>query len=296
VMDRLRAAIDWDQYTAVIWAAPLPTGEAASRLEAYARSGGAVIFFPGAAPDINSFLGAAWGPRADAPAGGALRVTHWDQHDGPLADAEAGTPLAVPALQILRAEPVLSGGDVRAALADDQPLLTERITGHGRVYFCGTLPRADWSTLGDGDVLVPMLQRIIAQGAARFSSASTLDAGDAALLQDAAGWIDIDGTPPRDVRSQAGIYRKGGRLAAINRPATEDDPTTIAPADARALFTPLSATLWEDHGANTAALQGEIWRSVLFAMLIFLMGENLLSLPPKPAAVLRPAVPVGVMS
>jgi hypothetical protein len=296
VMDHIPATLEWAKYAAVVWSDPLPTGEVASRLEAYARTGGAVIFFPAVAPDSNSFLGAAWGQRMDATAGSVLRVTHWDQHDGPLADAEAGTPLALPALQILRAEPLVSGGDVRAAIADDEPLLTERITGRGRIYFCGTLPRQDWSNLGDGDVLVPMLQRIVAQGAARFSAASALDAGDAALLQDPAGWISVDGASSRDIRFQAGIYRKGERLAAVNRPAIEDDPGTIAPSSARALFDPLSAALWEDRGTNTAALQGEIWRSVLFAMLIFLLGESFLSLPPKPAAALRPPVPAGVAS
>jgi hypothetical protein len=295
-MDQATDATDWEKYAAVIWANPLPTGVIAGQLEAFARTGGAVIFLPAGTPDANSFLGAGWSQRIDAGAGAALHVTHWDQHDGPLADAEAGTPLALPALQILRAQPVVSGGDVRAAIGDDEALLTERIIGRGRVYFCGTLPRADWSSLGDGDVLVPMLQRIIAQGATRFSASSFLEAGDTALLQDAAGWVNLDGTAPRDIRSQAGIYRKGERLVAVNRPASEDEPATVAPGYVRQLFNPLSAALWEDRGANSAALQGEVWRAVLFAMLIFLIGESLLSLPQKTASQPRPAIPVVAIS
>jgi hypothetical protein len=291
-MDHPGSDMDWDKYAAVIWADSLPAGAVASKLEAFAKAGGSVIFFPTSAADSGAFLGAGWGPRIDAAAGNALRVAHWDQHDGPLADSESGTPLALPELQILKAEPVVNGGDVRAAIGESTALLTERIAGRGRIYFCGTLPRADWSTLGDGDVLVPMLQRIITQGATRFAAASYLEAGDAALLQNPAGWISVDGTAPRDVRSQAGIYQNGSRLAAVNRPASQDDPATIAPGDARALFVPLSATLWEDHGATGAALQGEVWRGVLFAMLLFLIGESILSLPPaKPteSRIMQPA-------
>jgi len=289
-LDQATDATVWDKYAAVIWAIPLPTGSVAAQLEAFAKAGGAVIFLP--APGTDSFLGAGWGQRIDARAGTPLRVTHWDQHDGPLADSEAGTSLALPALQILRADPVISGGDVRASFGNDEPLFTERIAGRGRVYFCGTLPRVDWSTLGDGDVLVPMLQRIVTQGATRFAASSFLETGDASLLQDSAGWISLDGTSPRDIRSQAGIYGKGERLAAVNRPAAEDSPETITPDDARQLFNPLSATLWEDRGGNSS-LQGEVWRAVLFAMLFFLIGESLLSLPPQTTAQPRPAIPVG---
>jgi hypothetical protein len=294
-MDHATENMDWDKYAAVIWESPLPAAPAASRLEALAKAGGSVIFFPTGTPDPSSFLGGGWGQRVDATAGNPLPVQHWDQHDGPLADSESGTPLALPQLQILRAQPPLSAGEIRAAIGDNEALLTERIVGRGRVYFCATLPRGDWSSLGDGDVLVPMLQRIIAQGAARFSAASYMDAGDPVLLQDPAGWISLDGTAQRDVRTQAGVYRNGARLAAVNRPALEDDPETLVPGEARELFNPLNATLWEDRGAATAALQGEIWRSVLFAMLIFLVGESALSLPPR-APTLQPRIsprPVG---
>jgi len=273
--------IDWDKYALVLWSAPLPTGTLASHLEHFAQAGGVLIFFPSSAPDGNSFATASWGDAKIAPAGQPFRITHWDEQDGPLADSESSTPLAVPALQVVRAKAISSGGELRAVFGDNQPFLTERLLGKGRVYFCATLPQADWSTLDDGRVLVPMLQRILQQGAKRFAAGSFLDAGDTSLIDNPAGWTSLDSPTPQDIRSQAGVYRNGSRMVAVNRPADEDDPDRIAPDTSRRLFAPLNTFFFAERGAaGSRSLQGEIWRTLLFAMLIFLVGESFLSLPP----------------
>ena len=217
-----------------------------------------------------------------------MRVIHWDAQEGPLADSVSGEPLALPALEISRARGINSTGEVRAVLGSNQPFLTAQVLGKGRVYFCATRPQQDWSTLADGRVLVPMLQRMLQEGGKRFDAGSFLDAGDASLIDNPAGWTALDTPGPRDIRSQAGVYRNGSRLVAVNRPADEDDPDRLPPAQARTLFAPLPAFLFEERGANAESLQGEIWRALLFAMLIFLVGESYLSLPPA-----RPAVSPG---
>ena len=171
-----------------------------------------------------------------------MGVTHWDRAEGPLADSESGTPLALPELRISRWKPILSGGEIRAVFGDHEPFLTERLLGKGRVYFCATLPEAGWSTLGDGAVLVPMLQRILQVGAGRFTSGSFLDAGDASLVDHPGGWTSLGPGQPRDIRTEAGVYQDGSRLVAVNRPADEDDPGRIAPERARALFAPLETS------------------------------------------------------
>jgi hypothetical protein len=251
----------------------------AKKLGDFAEGGGALIFFPTGAADGNAFATASWG-EAKAAAGQPFRVTHWDAMDGPLADSESGTPLALPSLQVLRAKGIASGGEIRAVFGNNQPFLTERVLGKGRVYFCATLPRSEWSTLDDGRVLVPMVQRILQEGAKRFAAGSYLDAGDAALIENAGGWTTIDPPTPQDIRSQAGVYSNGKRMVAVNRPADEDDPDRIKAGEARELFAPLSTYLFEEQGGGNQALQGEIWRALLFAMLIFLVGESYLSLPP----------------
>jgi hypothetical protein len=268
---------DFDKYALVVWEAPLPTGETAKALAQYADAGGALIFLPSGAPDGNSFLSASW----SAPSSQPHRIARWDEQDGPLADSQSGAPLPLGALAVSRSAGISNGGEIRAAFEDNAPFLTERVAGKGRVYFCATLPRPDWSTLDDGRVLVPMLQRILQQGAARFAAGSFIEAGDASLLDDPGGWTCLTSPTPRDIRSQAGVYRDGSRLVAVNRPADEDDPDRLSQSEARDLFTPLSTFFFAERGAAPESLQGEIWRAFLFAMLIFLAGESFLSLPPS---------------
>jgi len=283
-MEQPPATIDWDKYALVIWDAPLPTGATAKGLEQFAQSGGALIFFPSTAADSYAFAATSFAAPVIADPAHPLRIIHWDAQDGPLADSKSGAPLSLPALAILRARPIASGGEIRALFGDNLPFLTERLLGAGHIYFCATLPRADWSTLDDGRVLVPMVQRILQQGAKRFAAGSFLDAGDASLIENPAGWTSLDALG-KDVRSQAGVYRNGSRLIAVNRPASEDDPDRVNPAAARALFSPLTTFLFEATGSGSESLQGEIWRALLFAMLIFLIGESFLSLPPAHAAI-----------
>jgi len=283
VMDEGTGSTAWDKYALVVWTAALPTGEVAAKLMKYAESGGAIIFFPPGAADGNSFATASWGGEQRST-GAPMRVTHWDEQDGPLADTVSGAPLAVSGLSIVRAARIVSGGEVRAVIGDNQPLLTERVEGKGAVYFCGTLPEGDWSTLDDGRVLVPMLQRMLDQGAKRLEAGTFLDAGDASLIDDATGWTRVDAATPSDIRSQAGVYRNGERLVAVNRPADEDDPGRITPEVARQLFAPLSTELFQEGGGESRALQGEIWRALFFAMLLFLIGESYLTLPRREGA------------
>ena len=272
---------DWNKYALIIWSAPLPLSDTAKRLGQFIVDGGTVVFFPSAGADHGFFANASWGD--DKIAMRPLPVTHWDAQEGVLADSQSGTPLGLSALQILRSRPIYSGGEIRALFGDNQPFLTEKILGKGHAYFCATLPRPNWSTLGDGRVLVPMLQRLLQQAAGRFIASSFLNAGDVSLFDNPGTWTSVDSATRRDIRYQAGVYRNGLRLVAVNRPADEDDPDRISQEMARRLFAPLNAFIFEERGGGEA-LQGEIWRALLFAMLIFLAGESFLSLPARSAA------------
>ncbi len=195
LIDHPVTSVDWDQYALVIWTAPLPKADAAAPLRHFVESGGSLIFFPSASSvpsSANTFFPTSFGSPRTAPAAQPLRVTHWDTQNGPLANSKSGAPLALPSLRILRAAPITSGGDIRASFGDNEGFLTERVSGKGHVYFCATLPRPDWSTLDDGRVLVPMIERILDEGAKRFTAGSFLDAGDASLIDNATGWINLD--------------------------------------------------------------------------------------------------------
>src|SRR5207302_7099252 len=87
--------------------------------------------------------------------------------------------------------------------------------------------------------------------------------------------------PKKDVRFEAGVYRNGGRLIAVNRPPSESDLETLDKSSVKHLFSPVPVQFFEERGGEAGALQGEIWRTLLIAMLVALRSEALLSLPAR---------------
>jgi len=136
--------------------------------------------------------------------------------------------------------------------------------------------------LGDGPVLVPMMQRMLLSGARRLQQALTVACGELNLVDQARKWETVDTPTAKDIRTQAGVYRSGERLLAVNRPASEDDPEVLEGSAATRLFGSLGAQLLEEKRSPSENLQGEVWRIFLVAMLIFLVVEGLLILPVKP--------------
>jgi hypothetical protein len=251
-------------------------------LQDYAGSGGVVVFFPPGTADTNSFAGAGWGAVEDAASEQPFTVFHWNEQDGPLAKSDEGLSLPVAGLAMLRRQAIVGGGEPLASFADSKPFLTGRALGRGGVFFCATLPNPQWSSLGDGRVLVPMLQRLEEQGGKRLSGAVSLDAGDPSLVENPAGWTSVD-APNKDVRFDAGIYRNEGKMIAVNRPASEDTLERLDKPAAKQLFGPVPMQFFEEHGGAAGALQGETWRTLLVIMLAALVAEAILSLPQQSA-------------
>lgn len=269
---------DWLKYALVVWQAPLPAGKTAEQLRAFAQRGGVIIFYPPGASDSNSFAGAGWGNVETAGNDQPFHIVHWDQQEGPLAKTSEGLNLPLSALACQRRQDIVSGGESRAAFADSKPFLTERTAGSGRVFFCATSPDPEWSTLGDGRVLVPMLQRLLDLGGKRFSAASSFFAGDPTLAGNPGAWTSVV-APGKDVRFDAGIYRNGPHLISVNRPAEEDTLEVLEKNAARQLCGSLPVRLFEERGGGTKSLEGEIWRPLVIAMLLLLLAEGFLSLP-----------------
>jgi len=103
-------------------------------------------------------------------------------------------------------------------------------------------------------------------------------------------WTSVDSTQNKDIRFEAGVYRNGDRLLAVNRPAAEDEPDVIDSDEARKLFEGLPVQTLEERRTNVEQIQGEIWRLFVFAMLLFLIAEGFLVLPAR-QPVAAPASP-----
>ncbi len=270
----------------LLWHAPLPDATGAQRLRSFIEEGGAVVFLPPGRADTGKFLGLGWADAPPAPADKPLKIAKWEEQEGPLARTDEGLSLPLVDLEITRRAGITGEPTALATFADGTPLLTRRALGRGQFFFLATLPHDDWSTLGDGPVLVPMLQRLLQLGARRLNQETMAACGELSALDRAKQWTATDGATGKNIALHAGVYRAGERLLAVNRPAAEDDRALLSPDAARNLLGPLPLQLLQERTARSDALQGEIWRLFLLGMLAFLFAEAVLILPPKrPAAV-----------
>ena len=281
-----------DDCSLLIWQAPLPEGADADRLQSFAAGGGVVIFFPPGLADPRQFAGLGWGDPQSAESQEGFRIPRWDEEEGPLAKSDEHTSLPLASTTFLRRQPISGQKNVLAAFEDGAAFLARQNAGRGEVYFCASLPQADWSSLGDGPVLVPVLQRLLVAGGRRLQQLSSVACGELDAADLARQWVSVDSTRQKDIRTEAGVYRCGDRLLAVNRPGAEDVPDIIEAGQARRLFGDLPVQTLEERRPDAGQLQGEIWRLFLFAMLLFLIAEGLLILPARaPAPIPKRAPP-----
>jgi hypothetical protein len=262
----------------VVWQAALPTGNLADRLRAFVEEGGVVLFLPPAEASGNAVENLSWG-EIETTRTNAFKIARWDEEQGPLAKTEERISLAVATVDILKRQKISGAAQVLSSFSDGATFLARKTIGRGEVYFCASLPANDWSTLSDGDVLVPMLQRMLQSGARRLQNAVMATCGDLppGLMQ--MSWTAVAGVDARNPKLHAGVFKAGERFLAVNRPASEDAPERLEPSRATALFGDLPAQIFRDVGSRADQLQGEIWRLFLFGMLLFLLAEGWLILP-----------------
>lgn len=280
---------------AIVWAAPLPGDPTTTAaLQRFASSGGQVVFFPPGKPDNTGFGGLNWENPSEAPAGKFLMLKDWNRSDGPLRDSADGTSVAANALKAVRRQ--APGGEAThlAAWEDGTPFLTRRVIDLGTLWMVGSLPDYRWSNLGDGDVLLPIIQRIIQDGAARFD-ASYLTTVQAANAKPASGEvlrrIDDFGTPdPANAAFEAGVFRLRDAPLAVNRPPSEDAPETVSRDLLAGLFQGVPHRLMDADASNANSdIAYDAWRLFLVACLLFLTAEALLCLPPPAGQELPPS-------
>lgn len=281
-------ALNTSELSAILWATPLPTGPIANTLENFIRDGGHVMFLPsGRAVTETTFLGANWSPLAEADRGSFYILQDWNRTDGLLRDGLDGTPVTADRLRAIRRQ--VPQGDTLAHLArweDGEPFISRLVLDRGTAWFLGSIPDYTWSNLGDADVLLPAIQRLVTAGSDRFDAGylTTVGARDSELFADETRTrLDDYGKPdPANATHEAGIYRLGTRLLAINRPAIEDDPEILTRERLDVALEGTGHTLLEQAGqTNDRTLSRDVWRAFLLAMLLFLIGELLLCLPAR---------------
>ncbi len=267
----------------ILWAAPLPSGENAKILESFLSSGGQLVCLPAANPSTGDFLGMKWQPVTEADSGKFYILVDWNKSDGPLRDGIDGSP--IPAERLRGIKRAVAEGDaaVLARWEDGEPFLSRKIVDRGTLWFLGSIPDYTWSNLGDADVLLPSIQRILALGTDRFDSSYLAEVGsDAAKTTADESRTRIDDFSAESSPESAGVFRLGERLIAVNRPATEDDLGIVSKDSLDAMLDGTGYHLLDQAGSSAdPSLSTDMWRAFLIAMLFFLISEALLCLPKK---------------
>ncbi|MCX8495405.1 MAG: BatA domain-containing protein [Akkermansiaceae bacterium] len=278
--------LDIANAAAILWAAPLPSGHTTEIIHRFISSGGQVIFFPPGESSNASFDNLSWSHPTVADAGKFFTLKDWNHRDGPLRDGFNGTPIPAERLKAIRRQFPLGDCTALARWEDGEPFIARRMTERGTAWFVGSLPDYTWSNLGDADVLLPSVQRIIAIGANRFSASSLATIGtESANPKPGESCIRLGENPNSETtnsREQAGIFRFGDRLIAINRPPQEDTPEILTKDQLDQVLDGTHYTLFDQAGkSDDPSLSRDVWRALLIFMLFSLIAEAMLCLPKR---------------
>ena len=273
------------ELAAVLWAVPLPEAAAAEAMRRFLVSGGHVCFFAPSTPSGATFNNLGWSQTTIAPAGKFFILKEWNRRDGPLRDGLDGSPVAAQRLKALRRQIPEGDATTLARWEDGEPAFVRRIFDHGTAWLLGTVPDYSWSNLGDADVLLPLVQRIVSEGNERFQvSLSTSVGAENARPQNKQPRIrsKIPGDELTADAFLAGVEKSDSGFLAINRPLSEDAKESLNQAAINSLFEGVRHTLLEQAGKDSDEKgSAEAWRLFLFAMLFFLIAEAILCLGPK---------------
>jgi hypothetical protein len=278
--------INWDQAALVVWLAPLPQGVVAKSLTNYLKAGGHVMFFPPADDSAESFEGVSWGGLETAPKGEFFILKEWLRDDGPLRDGLDGTAIPAGRMKAIQRRTLVGGDSTPLATWDGgTSFLTRKFVDGGTAWFVNTTPDYAWSNLGDADVLLPLLQRTLDLGADRMGSAMMAAAGSRTAVPGPGELRSrLDDFSTNSGLHEAGVFRIGERVLAVNRPAGEDNEERVSGERMDVMLAGTNYSLFENAaGGDDDTLVQEIWRAFLIAMLLFLVAEAILCLNPKPA-------------
>ncbi len=273
-------SVNWEELSLVLWQARLPTGTAADLVQSFIDRGGQIVFFPPRQPGDEDLQGVRWTEwvKSENP----VAVEQWRSDEDLLARTLNGAALPLGQLEVNQYCRLTGEVIPLATLAGGAPLVARVPTKRGGVYFWGTTPAPSDSSLATGGVvLYAFVQRALSAGAAVLGKARQLDAGDPAG-ESPSSWNMIaegDGGLSTEAMFHRGVYGSADRLLAVNRPAAEDEPHTLADARVAELFHGLNFDRVDDQAGSLSSLVQEIWRLFLATMLVALVMEAALCLP-----------------
>ena len=246
-------------------------------LEEFVIKGGSLVLFP---PEVTSSDGSkllSWNSMEEKLEDEIFQVSNWREDSGLLTNSSDGNRLPLDRLAIKRRR-TPQQGEALAYYSDGKPFLSCLTLGKGIVYAFSTLPLDSWSSMSDGYVLVPALQRLIEESSSSNSFIQSWFCGEKESKE------SILFEPIGDAKDNvpylhAGIYRVNGRLTAINRPKSENDTLFLRVEQILEKLPSISPRLLKDESSSDSNDRSEAWSFFLTLCLILLLGEALLGQP-----------------
>ena len=204
-------------------------------------------------------------------------INTWDELSGPLANSRQGETLPVNKLYVSARQLPASTGEVLATYRDGKPFLSRYGHGKGAVYYCSSGVEKKWSDLYKGAVLLPMIRRLVNDGARQYSSVLEQNC----RFEDSLNNLKpIVGDSTAAFKSlSAGVYEQDTGMVMLNRPELEDQQARISEKDIEALFDGLDFAMFNqtsDESSDT--LQSELFSLFAIFLIIFLAVEGFLTL------------------
>lgn len=250
--------------------------ETSSQILKFIKSGGRIVYFPDFEDKDNSLSFQSWDSTESVSNNDFFEISEWNRNQGIFANTANGRELALPYLKILKRK-IPKEGETLAFYKDGASFFRRKTIGQGVVYSFSTLPSRDWSNLGEGFVLVPLLIRIFDESSEN-PALNLSECGDSASLE-YNELTPITGNPNQKPSAKAGIYKELGKFLAFNRKASESKDEILNREEAQKTMSS-SYILWSDARTNSLSFErAEIWNLFLIIMLFFLLGEGLLGLP-----------------
>ena len=246
-------------------------------LEEFVIRGGSLVIFPPEAKSEDGSKLLSWNPLEEKSEEEVFLVSNWREDSGILANSSDGNRLPLDRLEIKRRRTPIQG-ETLAYYSDGKPFLSSMTLGKGVIYAFSTLPLNSWSSMSNGYVIVPAIQRLIEESSSSNSFIQSWFCGEKESKETAL--FEPVGDAKENVPYlHAGIYRIDGRLTAVNCPKSENDTLFLKVEQILQKLPNISPRLLEDESSSGSTDRSEVWSFFLTLCLILLLGEAFLGQP-----------------
>ena len=242
----------------------------------FINNGGNALLFPEIEDNDKSYSFQKWGNTETISKNVLFEISEWNRNEGIFANTANQRELGLSYLKISKRK-IPSEGNTLAFYKDGKSFLTRRTLGQGVIYSFSTLPNVEWSNLGDGFVLVPVLLRIFDE-CSENPALNFLECGDSTSMN-SPNLVSITGNPNQKPSIKAGVYSDNRKIFAFNRKAAESQNVILTQKELQKNMSS-NHILWSDASSSSFSFErAEIWNLFLILMLLFLLVESLLGLP-----------------